>query len=41
MAGVITFGALGMLTITLLLRWRRPAVRKPVTEEAQAEVLAH
>ncbi|WP_460524749.1 Bcr/CflA family multidrug efflux MFS transporter [Flindersiella endophytica] len=41
MAAVITFGALGMLTIALLLRWRKPAVRVPAAGEPVAEVLTH
>lgn len=40
MAGVITFGALGMLAIVLLIRRRRPVERVPVAGEA-AEVLVH
>jgi MFS transporter, DHA1 family, multidrug resistance protein len=40
MAGVITFGALGMVAIVLLIRRRRPVRQAPVAGEA-AEVLVH
>jgi DHA1 family bicyclomycin/chloramphenicol resistance-like MFS transporter len=41
MAGVITFGAFGMLTIALLLWWRKPPARVPAVSEPMAEVLTH